>query len=456
MVGNLFKRILAVALAVLLLAVSITANADDIDGLKSEKEQIEERLEEAKEKLEKNEADVAAKEEYKKVLTEKLDNLSKETYDINSEIDEINISIKEQDKILADAEENISDRMEIFRQRLKTIYMTGETTYIEVLFGAKSFSDCLDMMVLLNAVSKQDRELIDGIEKDMEYITSVKKELLSYTEKLNEKQTELKDKQTEINLLVEENQQILDVLYVESEQARDELDLNNAELISLENNIAEYYAEQKRLAEEQKRLEEEKKKQEEEQKKQEEKNSDTDSETETDTDTGSDTSTDSALDSSTDTSESDSPSYEDEYTGTGTYVWPVPGFYYLSSEWNEDRQTYNHGAIDIAGSGIQGASVVAANSGTVIFAYDGCPHDYGKTYSCGCGGGYGNYVMVDHGDGRSTLYAHLSRVDVTVGQAVSAGQQLGAVGSTGHSTGPHLHFETRLFGEKYNPMTEYN
>lgn len=456
MVGNLFKRILAIVVAILLLAVTVTANADDIDGLKSEKEQIEERLQEAKEKLEKNEADVAAKEEYKELLTEKLDNLSKETHSINSEIDEINMSIKEQDRILASAEEAISERMDLFRQRLKSIYMTGETTYIEVLFGAKSFSDCLDMMVLLNAMSKQDRELIDSIEKDMENITSIKNEMLENTNKLSEKQTELKTKQTEINLLIEENQEVLDVLYVECEHAKDELDLNNAELISLENNIAEYYAEQKRLAEEQKRLEEEKKKQEEEQKKQEEKESDTDSETGTDTDISGDTSTDSALDSSTDTTESDGSSYENEYIGTGTYVWPVPGFYYLSSEWNEDRQTYNHGAIDIAGSGIHGAAVVSANSGTVIFAYDGCVHDYGKDYSCGCGGGYGNYVMVDHGDGRSTLYAHLSRVDVAVGQAVSAGQQLGAVGSTGHSTGAHLHFETRLFGEKYNPMTEYN
>lgn len=446
MAGNLFKRILATIVAVLLLTVTVTANADDIDGLKSEKEQIEERLKEAKEKLEQNEADVAAKEEYKELLTEKLDNLSKETRNINSEIDKINISIKEQDRILASAEEAISERMDLFRQRLKSIYMTGETTYIEVLFGAKSFSDCLDMMVLLNAMSKQDRELIDSIEKDMENITSIKNEMLENTNKLSEKQTELKIKQTEINLLIEENQEVLDVLYVECEHAKDELDLNNAELISLENNIAEYYAEQKRLAEEQKRLEEEKKKQEEEQKKQEEKESDTDSEAETDTDLSSDTSTDSALDSLP----------EDEYIGTGTYVWPVPGFYYLSSEWNEDRQTYNHGAIDIAGSGIHGAAVVSASGGTVIFAYDGCVHDYGKDYSCGCGGGYGNYVMVDHGDGRSTLYAHLSRVDVAVGQAVSAGQQLGAVGSTGHSTGAHLHYETRLFGEKYNPMTEYN
>ena len=77
------------------------------------------------------------------------------------------------------------------------------------------------------------------------------------------------------------------------------------------------------------------------------------------------------------------------------------------------------------------------------------------SYSCGCGGGYGNYIMIDHGNGYSTLYAHLSSLAVSTGQTVRKGQVIGYVGTTGHSTGPHLHFETRYMGEKYDPLLEF-
>ena len=135
-------------------------------------------------------------------------------------------------------------------------------------------------------------------------------------------------------------------------------------------------------------------------------------------------------------------------------MWPVPGFYELSSGWAEDRGS-SHGGIDIAGPGIMGTTVVAAHSGTVIDVCNYCAQNWGKYGSCGCGGGYGNYVWIDHGDGKATIYAHLTDAVAYVGQSVSAGEVIGYVGSTGYSTGPHLHFEARYYGERYNPMDEY-
>ncbi|MCI6825449.1 MAG: M23 family metallopeptidase [Ruminococcus bromii] len=102
-----------------------------------------------------------------------------------------------------------------------------------------------------------------------------------------------------------------------------------------------------------------------------------------------------------------------------------------------------------------GASVVAADNGTVIDTYNSCYHNWGKNGSCGCNGGYGNYVMIDHGNGKVTVYGHFTNVIVSPGQTVKKGQTIGYVGSTGNSTGPHLHFECRYNGVKYNPMTEY-
>ncbi|MEG2938617.1 MAG: peptidoglycan DD-metalloendopeptidase family protein [Oscillospiraceae bacterium] len=126
----------------------------------------------------------------------------------------------------------------------------------------------------------------------------------------------------------------------------------------------------------------------------------------------------------------------------GAWMWPVPGFRYVSSGFGW-RTLYGkpnfHGGIDIAGGGIYGAPIVASNSGTVIRAY------YGST-------GYGYHVMIDHGGNNWTVYGHMSSIAVSYGQYVTQGQTIGYVGSTGNSTGPHLHFEIRLNGSQVNPL----
>ncbi|MBQ2671835.1 MAG: peptidoglycan DD-metalloendopeptidase family protein [Clostridia bacterium] len=122
----------------------------------------------------------------------------------------------------------------------------------------------------------------------------------------------------------------------------------------------------------------------------------------------------------------------------GEFIWPLPGYTKITSDYSDtSERSHMHGAIDIAGAGVYGAKIVASASGKVIFA--------------GSGGGYGKYVVIDHGNGISTLYAHMSSVAVSVGQQVSQGQTIGNVGSTGHSTGPHLHFEYRVNGVRQNP-----
>jgi LysM repeat protein len=117
--------------------------------------------------------------------------------------------------------------------------------------------------------------------------------------------------------------------------------------------------------------------------------------------------------------------------GTGGFIWPTANHFISGNDyWS------GHLAIDIAAA--NGAPVWAADSGVVVFA--------GWSTV-----GYGNMVMLDHGNGWVTLYAHLSRVQVSCGQSVAQGQGIGLAGSTGNSTGPHLHFETRLNGGFVNP-----
>ena len=128
---------------------------------------------------------------------------------------------------------------------------------------------------------------------------------------------------------------------------------------------------------------------------------------------------------------------DEDYVG-GTWKWPAPGYRRISSKfgWRSWSQSYHKG-IDIAAP--MGANIVASNSGTVV------------TSSFNVGG-YGNYVIIDHGGGYMTVYGHLSRRSVGVGQKVSRGQVVGLCGSTGRSTGPHLHFEIRVNGKAQNPL----
>jgi len=150
--------------------------------------------------------------------------------------------------------------------------------------------------------------------------------------------------------------------------------------------------------------------------------------------------------------ESDKIAKELYGTGSGYYsgvmTWPVPGFFRITSAFGPRICPFhgkeNHSGIDIGrradGTSINGAAIVATGGGKVIYA--------------GSRGGYGNTIMIDHGNGVVTLYAHQQSggIKVSVGQRVSKGDRIGTVGSTGYSTGPHLHFEVRVNGTPVNPM----
>ncbi len=141
-----------------------------------------------------------------------------------------------------------------------------------------------------------------------------------------------------------------------------------------------------------------------------------------------------------------------KHKGSGVYngvmSWPVPGFFNVTSSfgWRVHpifKTKRLHAGVDVGKNGSQpilGAAIVAAGNGTVIWA--------------GSRGGYGNVVMIDHGNGVVSVYAHQQSggIKVGVGQSVKKGQRIGTVGSTGYSTGPHLHFEVRVNGEPVNPM----
>lgn len=396
-------------------AVITAAGADDIDSLESQLEELERQNEEYQAILDQTNQDIADKEEYSEALVGKIEVLDEKIALAHEKIEELNSNIAEKEADIEQANADIETQMETLRSRIRMIYMAGNASDLEIILGAKDFSDFLDKMELVKSLSAYDSNLIGEIKEKLEEISEEKEALESDKSELEEEEAQLEADQEELNTLLEENEALLASLYEVSSEAKSALENGALESEEIENAIAEYYAEQAALAAAQAAAQ--------------------------------------AAAAAQGGSSSGGSSVEVSSSG---YTWPCPGYYYLSSEWNEDRGSYNHGAIDIAGGGIMGATVVAACSGTVVSTYTSCYHNWGKSGSCGCGGNYGNYVMIDHGNGKMTIYAHLSSVAAVVGQTVSAGQTIGYVGSTGESTGPHLHFECRLNGVRYNPMIEFN
>lgn len=425
---NKLKRILCAFLSVCILTVpfafSTTASAESIDSLQQELKDLDEKNEEYKAILEKTQSDIKEKEEYIDALVRRIEVLDDKIALTRESIEDLNGKIEQKQADIDQANADIEDQMDTLCSRLRTIYMAGSASDLEIIFGAKDFSDFIDKMQLVKTLSNYDKNLIDSINEKLEGISEQKADLEADKAELETQQATLESDQAELNDVLEENEQTLRNLYSSNDDAQKALEEAALQSEEIEKQITDYYAAQKKAAQ---------------------------NSTQPSRDSGGSSGGNSGGNSGGGNSGgTTSPTI----TSTG-YTWPCPGYYYLSSQWNEDRGSYNHGAIDIAGSGIMGATVVAADSGTVIYVYEGCPHNWGKNGSCGCGGGYGNYVMIDHGNGKTTIYAHLTNAVVSYGQYVSKGQTVGYVGSTGNSTGPHLHFECRLNGAKYNPMLEY-
>jgi murein DD-endopeptidase MepM/ murein hydrolase activator NlpD len=122
--------------------------------------------------------------------------------------------------------------------------------------------------------------------------------------------------------------------------------------------------------------------------------------------------------------------------GTGTFIWPTTEKYLSGYDYSPET---NHWGIDVAGR--LGNSIFATDNGVVVYAGW---NDWG----------YGNVVVIDHGNGWQTLYAHLSAFNVDCGSYVYQGDTIGAMGSTGNSSGPHLHFEMR--SDKYGRANPWN
>lgn len=424
---NKLKRILCAMLCVCMIsipmAIPTTVSAEDsISDLEQQLQQLEQENQKYQKILDDTKSDIAEKEEYKSALVSKVQVLDEKIAVTREKISSLNDDIKEKQDAYDKGLSEVEDQFDALANRLRILYMSGNATDLEIIFGAKDFSDLIDKMELVKSLANSDKELISEIQTKLNELSTKKEALEADKKDLETQQASLKSDQDEFNKLISDNDEILKNLYASNSEAQNSLESAALQSDEIEAKISQYYAAQKAAAERAAQASQ--------------------------SSSGSSSSSSSSGSSSSGSSSVIVPS------GSG-FAWPTPGFVSLSSEWFEDREVYNHGGIDIAGAGIMGTPVVAAADGTVVATNSSCTHNWGKSYSCGCGGGYGNYVMISHAGGKMTVYGHLTSLTVSSGQSVSRGQVIGYVGSTGNSTGPHLHYECRLNGVRYNPMSEY-
>ena len=407
---NKLKRILCAMLCVCMIsipmAIPTTVSAEDsISDLEQQLQQLEQENQKYQKILDDTKSDIAEKEEYKSALVSKVQVLDEKIAVTREKISSLNDDIKEKQDAYDKGLSEVEDQFDALANRLRILYMSGNATDLEIIFGAKDFSDLIDKMELVKSLANSDKELISEIQTKLNELSTKKEALEADKKDLETQQASLKSDQDEFNKLISDNDEILKNLYASNSEAQNSLESAALQSDEIEAKISQYYAAQKAAAERAAQASQ--------------------------SSSGSSSSSSSSSSSGSSSSGSSSSGSSSVIVPSGSgFAWPTPGFVSLSSEWFEDREVYNHGGIDIAGAGIMGTPVVAAADGTVVATNSSCTHNWGKSYSCGCGGGYGNYVMISHAGGKMTVYGHLTSLTVSSGQSVSRGQVIGYVGST--------------------------
>ena len=339
---------------------------------------------------------------------EDLEGTRREKSEAQAEIDKIDeelVKVTDEYNIITDQLEIVTDELtrtlealeearglreiqyEVFRDRIRVMYMNGSIGYLEVLFNASSFSDFLSRLDFINLIAEYDRGVLDRLREIEAEIEEHVRVVERQKREVEILQAQLEKKQIELEIALNQKYALLERL------AGDER--------MYEQQIADWLQADRDIEELIKRKEEEARR-----------------------------AAAAALRASL---------VPVTYTG-GAIAWPVPSSGRITSAYGTRPSPFTgrpefHTGLDIGAP--TGTPIVAAEDGVVIFS--GTMSSYGRT------------VIIDHQNGMSTLYAHASQLDVSVGDNVSRGQVIARVGSTGNSTGPHLHFEVRIGGVHKNP-----
>ncbi len=386
----------------------IAANKNKLNALKGKKEKQKEYLETLEKQLDTVEEKATSLQVQVNTLDKSISKLDKQINTLSKDIKKTKKQIKKAEDDIVTMEETIENTSDRMAEKLRASYMKGSESTLQILMGADSLASFMTRLEMMKRTSEKDKKDIEDFRDTVVSLKDTRKQLISDKKALDEKREErkeskeklvtersaLKKKQKEYNSTVSQ----LENQYDEVDDYVKELDKSSA--------AYESYI---------KKLEQEKK--------------------------AADAEIDRIL---KEYYQNQNPSSGGSYDTSSSWAWPLgSASCYISSHYGYRNPSISgwgfHGGTDITGGGIHGKPVYATKAGKVITAVTSST-------------GYGIYVLIDHGNGYSSLYAHMSARYVNTGDTVKKGQMIGRVGSTGNSTGPHLHFEIRVYGEKKNPM----
>ena len=386
---------LVMTMSVMLSCLSVSALAvtqSEIDALKSQKSQLASQKNSLQSTINSLQGQQNDQIALKNALDEKNAITVKQILNLNEQIELHTQLIEQKTKEVDEAQKVADAQLEKYKVRVRAMEESGRYNYFEVLFGASSIGEFLSLIDDIGDIMRSDKELEDAYRQSVADLKAVKAEY-------EQAKAEMEDSKTELETL----------------KAQQEKDIAEAASViaSLQGDISSNSSLLSQLSEQEKQLNADIQKKVDELNKQQEANKGNNGSGST--------------------------------VGTGNLVWPSYCTYITSRQGPRTHpitgEYRNHGGTDIGAS--YGSAIYAADSGTVVRSADGW------------NGGWGNYVMIDHGNGMQTLYAHMSSRAVSVGQTVSRGQTIGYVGSTGMSTGAHLHFEMYINGSRIDPQTRY-
>lgn len=392
---RLHTRLLSVLMAlVMAFSFSLTALAAD-ENDKEEKEQQIEALEQEKEEqnqaLNSMQTDKANTEAEIESLDSQLTSVQAEIDTTNSELEQTEAALEQTKKDLEAAREKEKKQYETLKLRIKVMYKKGDTGYLEILLAAEDITSLLNSTEYISKISDYDSNLLQSLQETRAQIEELEKQQEEEVARITQLKEELEAQETELQGILDEK-----AAYIQSLNAT--IEYTEEYIQELEENIS---MEQQALAE-----------------------------IEAEIRAAAAAAAAEAAAAASGGGESSGGGYVEDVSNAykpsygGGWVWPSDTTYLTDTFGYQDWRGGSHNGIDIGAS--YGSPIYAAASGTVWIA--------------GYSSSAGNWVVIDHGGGVLTVYMHASALYVSSGQYVSAGQSIAAVGSTGWSTGPHLHF----------------
>ena len=398
------KILLVLAMIFLTSAPAFADDEEEIQQLEKEKAAYEQEAEKARAVSELIQGKIDSVSELKRQLDEDAAQATALYDERQAALDETLYRIDENENKLVEVTAELNEKHGVLEKRVRDIYINGQISYLDVLFGAQDFGDFLTRMDLLKRVMIRDSELVASV---LAYQTEIKKvgEQLEADKKIQEELAAKAQAAMDVKLeKVAKQQALIELMQNDKDvydRQYDEMMASSAEVGRL---IHAKEEEMRRAAEEARRQ----------------------AEMEARRQSG-----------SVEVIGDDGGGYVMQSFGGGM-IWPISGPITSEFGWRTHPifgSARFHSGIDIGGD--YGMPIHAAASGVVIEA--------------GWIGGYGNTIMIEHGSGIVTLYGHNESLAVGVGQQVNQGDVIAYCGSTGNSTGPHCHFEVRVGGEPVSP-----